>query len=187
MPDRSELIDLLTAYRPADPDEQRFRMEMLDLAAAAGDPFDRHHYLPGHFTASGFVVHPAGDRVLLVHHAKLDLWLQPGGHVEPVDATLLDAAVREITEETDLGGLRPVTDAIFDIDIHVFPERADQPEHRHYDLRFAFVAVDDVPAIGPEILDFDWLDLGAAHRLGVDRSVIRPMTKILAEGITSDP
>lgn len=187
MPHRSELIDLLTSYRPVDPDEQQFRMEMLDLAASAGDPFDRHDYLPGHFTASGFVVHPSGDRALLVHHAKLDLWLQPGGHVESGDATLLGAAAREIVEETGLAGIRAVTGSIFDIDIHVFPERGDQPEHRHYDLRFVFVAPDAVPDIGPEVLDFDWLDLEAARRLGLDRSVIRPMTKILAEGITSEP
>lgn len=186
MPDRSELIDLLTSYLPMDADEQRFRMEMLDLAAAASDPFDRHHYLPGHFTASGFVVHPDGDRTLLVHHAKLDLWVQPGGHVESTDVMLLGAAAREITEETGLAGLHPVAEGIFDIDIHVFPERGDQPEHRHYDLRFVFVTDDPTAEIGSEVLDFDWLDLEAAHRLGVDRSVIRPMTKILAEGITSE-
>ena len=132
-------------------------------------------------------MHPDGERVLLVHHAKLDLWLQPGGHVESADDTLLDGAAREIAEETGLVGFRPVAHGLFDIDIHVFPERPDQPEHRHYDLRFVFVAVDPTAEVNAEVLDFDWFDLDAAARLGVDRSVSRPMTKILAEGITSQP
>ena len=49
------------------------------------------------FTASGFVVDDG--RVLLVRHAKLDRWLQPGGHVEPRE-TPDEAAIREVREET---------------------------------------------------------------------------------------
>jgi 8-oxo-dGTP pyrophosphatase MutT (NUDIX family) len=184
MVERSELVRLLTAYEPADAAERSFRTEMLDLAAGAVDPFDRCSYRPGHFTASGFAVHPAGDRVLLIHHAKIGIWVQPGGHVEPDDATVIEAARREIEEETGAVDLRPVSDGIFDIDVHVFPQKAEQPEHRHYDVRFAFVA----PAAGlgssSEVLDVRWVTLDEAHDLGVDRSVIRPMTKILGDGIT---
>ena len=47
-----------------------------------------------------------GQRVLLVHHARLDRWLLPGGHVEPEDGCVEDAARREVIEETGvaLGG-----------------------------------------------------------------------------------
>ena len=89
---RAQLLHLLTSYSPADPDEQRYRVEMLDLAAVAHDPFDRHEYTPGHFTASAFVIHPKGDRVLMIHHGKIGIWVQPGGHVDPDDAGLLAAA-----------------------------------------------------------------------------------------------
>ncbi|MDX1745166.1 MAG: NUDIX domain-containing protein, partial [Halobacteriales archaeon] len=49
------------------------------------------------FTASGFVVD--GERVLLVDHARLGRWLQPGGHIEARE-TPVEAAIREVREET---------------------------------------------------------------------------------------
>ena len=52
-----------------------------------------------HFTSSALIVH--NEKVLLVYHKKLDVWLYPGGHVEEnenPDETL----VREVKEETGL-------------------------------------------------------------------------------------
>jgi 8-oxo-dGTP pyrophosphatase MutT (NUDIX family) len=48
---------------------------------------------------AAFVFH--GKKLLLVHHTKLDLWLPPGGHIEP-NETPDDAARREVKEETGL-------------------------------------------------------------------------------------
>lgn len=52
-----------------------------------------------HFTVAVFVVH--NQKILLLKHRKLNMWLPPGGHV---DANELpdDAAVREVMEETGL-------------------------------------------------------------------------------------
>ena len=55
---------------------------MLALCDNAGDPFSREHYVPGHFTASAFVLSPTRDMLLLVFHGKLHRWLQPGGHID---------------------------------------------------------------------------------------------------------
>jgi len=181
MADRSDLIRLLTAHRTDDPQERDYRLRMLDLAAAALDPFDRHHYEPGHFTASGFVLHPDVTRVLLVHHAKLDLWLQPGGHVDPEDETLLGAAMREIREETGIAAT-PITSSLVDIDIHVFPGTGSQARHQHFDLRFAFVAAQPEIGDSEEILDARWVAMEELADLGVDRSVTRPVSKLLAGG-----
>lgn len=181
MVERSELIALLTAYDPADSDERGYRHAMLDLAVVAHDPFDRHAYDDGHFTASGFVVHPAGDRVLLIHHAKIGSWLQPGGHIDPGDESVMAAAQREISEETGVTSLAHVTAGLIDIDIHVFPARADQPRHRHYDLRFAFVASDDALTGNAEVLDARWVSVHELTALGVDQSVMRPVRKLLGD------
>ncbi|MEE8498019.1 MAG: NUDIX hydrolase [Acidimicrobiia bacterium] len=179
MSPRSDLLRLLAAYQPTDKDEQRYRLEMLDLAAVAHDPFDRFQYEPGHFTASGFVIHPAGDRVLLIHHAKIGAWLQPGGHIDPGDPSPLAAATREIAEETGVAALTPVTEAIADIDIHFFPGRGDQPEHRHFDIRFAFVATRADLASNHEVLEARWVGLDEIGGLNPDRSVMRPVAKLL--------
>lgn len=152
---------------------------MLDLAAAAHDPFSRYEYEPGHFTASGFVLHPVGDRILLVHHGRLGIWVQPGGHVDPDDDTLLRSAMREIEEETGLADLRAVSSGLFDIDIHVFPEAADQPRHLHFDLRFGFVGLGDEVAALDGTAEVRWVGAGDLTALGVDRSVLRPASRIL--------
>ena len=41
------------------------------------------------------------DKVLLVHHKKLDLWLPVGGHIEP-NETPDEALHREVKEEVGL-------------------------------------------------------------------------------------
>lgn len=89
---------------------------------------------PGHFTGSAWMVSADGDRVLLTHHRKLGLWLQPGGHADG-DPDLRRVALREAEEETGLRGLR-IEPGIFDIDRHRIPARPDEPEHWHYDVRY---------------------------------------------------
>jgi len=179
---RADLLHLLAAYAPTDPDELRYRTEMLDLAAVAHDPFDRHEYAPGHFTASAFVIHPDGDRVLLVHHGRIGIWVQPGGHVDPDDARLIEAAAREVTEETGVVDLTPIGDGIVDVDVHVFPEGSGQPRHLHYDLRFGFVAGSGTLAATEEVRDCRWVTPEQLVALGVDRSVLRPVGRLLGGG-----
>ncbi len=113
------------------------RRRVIDFAAEHPDALNRS-CLRGHLTGSAFVVDAAGERALLLHHAKLDRWLQPGGHADG-DGNLAAVAWREATEETGLPDLRLVLPAI-DLDIHAIPERPGEPEHLHLDLRFAAVA-----------------------------------------------
>lgn len=55
--------------------------------------------LKKHFTASAVIVHD--QKVLLVHHKKLNVWLYPGGHIEE-NETPDETVVREVMEETGL-------------------------------------------------------------------------------------
>lgn len=53
----------------------------------------------GHATTGATLVNPDGE-VLHVHHVALGCDLLSGGHLEATDATLRDAALRELTQET---------------------------------------------------------------------------------------
>jgi 8-oxo-dGTP pyrophosphatase MutT (NUDIX family) len=88
----------------------------------------------GHFTGSAWLVSADGMRVLLMHHRKLDRWLQPGGHADG-DGDLARVALREAREETGLADSQLDGD-IFDIDRHRIPARGGEPEHWHYDVRY---------------------------------------------------
>lgn len=121
----------------------------------------RRSCLRGHLTGSALVVDAAAQHTLLLHHAKLDRWLQPGGHADG-DGNLASVALREATEETGIAGLRIVTPAI-DIDIHSIPERGDEPEHLHLDVRFLVLApADAVVDHNDESLSARWADVDDA-------------------------
>lgn len=54
-----------------------------------------------HFCVSVYVYDAKEQKVLLVKHKKMGLWVQPGGHVEP-NESMEEAAIREVYEETGL-------------------------------------------------------------------------------------
>lgn len=118
------------------------------LLRQSADPFSRTGYDPGHITASGVVLTADRDRVLLVFHRRLQRWLQPGGHVEPLDDDLVETARREVLEETGVDLDPGVAPRLVGVDVHRIPARADEPPHLHHDLVFRFVARRD--RISPE-------------------------------------
>lgn len=153
---------------------------MLALLARPDAAFSRHHVAPGHFTASAFVLCPERRRVLLVHHQKLGRWLQPGGHVEPTDATLLDAARREVAEETGIALGPQLGAGIFDVDIHSIPASAKDGAHLHFDVRYAFVTEGLELSASPEVLGARWVELDAVSRLTDEDSVLRCVERLRA-------
>ncbi len=135
-------------------------------------PADRNRFDPGHFTASGFVVSPDGASVLLVHHRRLDRWLQPGGHIDPGDASPIAAAVREVLEETGIA-TEVISDSLLDLDIHPIPPRAPEPAHEHFDLRFALRALHGAIVVDDEVHDARWVPWAEVGSYDVDASSLR--------------
>ncbi|MGB3840255.1 MAG: NUDIX hydrolase [Rhodanobacter sp.] len=136
----SSLIQALRRYRDQWQGDADVVAQFEDFAQTHADAFERSNPV-AHFTGSAWLVSADGERVLLMHHRKLDRWLQPGGHADG-DTDLARVALREAEEETGLAGLH-VDGGIFDVDRHRIPARADEPEHWHYDLRYVVRASAD--------------------------------------------
>jgi 8-oxo-dGTP pyrophosphatase MutT (NUDIX family) len=151
----------------------------LELARSS-DPTDRNRFVPGHFTASGFVVSPDGSSLLLIHHRRLDRWLQPGGHIDPDDISPITAAAREVAEETGVSVV-PILSDLIDLDIHPIPPRAPESAHEHFDLRFAFRALDETLVADEEVFDAMWVPWDDLDAYAVDASVTRATAALRRE------
>ncbi|MFI5930184.1 NUDIX hydrolase [Micromonospora sp. NPDC051543] len=148
----ADAVALLEGWQPTSSASAEARDRTLAFLAAGPIAMSRQHR-PGHVTASALVLDPTGARVLLCLHAKFGRWVQLGGHCEPVDRTLVGAALREATEESGITGLR-IDPAPIDIDVH---EVQCQGGSRHYDIRFAVVApADAVEQVSDESEALGW-------------------------------
>ena len=144
---RTPLLALLDRYQQVWPEERACVERIRALVRGRADCFERS-CLPGHVTASAWVVSADHRRVLLTHHAKLDRWLQLGGHADG-DGDVRAVALREAREESGMLAFAepsgpdesdaPAAPPL-DIDVHIIPARPGEPAHEHHDIRFLLVA-----------------------------------------------
>jgi 8-oxo-dGTP pyrophosphatase MutT (NUDIX family) len=175
------LRESVTRHACSDEKEKRDKAAILSLLEREARAFAREEYEPGHITGSAFVLDAKEERILLVHHAKLDRWLQPGGHAEPGEGDGLATALREATEETGIAGLlpHPTAPQPFDLDVHRIPERKGQPAHDHHDVRYVFVAPQGAAAkLSSESKAIEWRPLGEACGPDADPAFRRAIGKL---------
>ncbi|MEX2168912.1 MAG: NUDIX hydrolase [Pirellulales bacterium] len=193
---RQPLLTLFDRYEAHHPSEAPMIARVRTLVASHSDCFERT-CLPGHITGSAWIVSADGERHLLVHHRKLNRWLQPGGHADG-QTDVAAAALREAVEETGLSSLRFADDAPLlalrarddaplplDVDVHVIPERLDtagnliDPAHEHHDIRFLLIAPpDEAIRVSDESHDVRWFTREEIERLDTDESVLRMLRKV---------
>ena len=137
--------------------------------------------LSGHLTGSAWVIHPDFTQVLLLHHKKLDRWLQPGGHADG-EEDILAVTLKELEEETGLSDVTLIGNSFFDLDIHTIPQRKGVPTHEHYDVRFAFVANQPEQLVkNEESNELRWVPIDQMSALiGEDLSMQRLLEKTLS-------
>lgn len=168
-----DLRTRLASYVPVNEDERRAVLAVEALLDGP-DPFSSGEFDPGHITASAFVLHPTEHAIALILHTKIGRWLQPGGHVEAEDGSIVEAALREVREEVGVGAADHPW--LCDVDVHVFPARSDVPRHLHHDVRVAFTADSARLVVGDGADDVRWWPLSDA--LTLDRSIARPAAKL---------
>jgi 8-oxo-dGTP pyrophosphatase MutT (NUDIX family) len=158
--------------------EGPYRDAFLHLLRATPQPYSRDQFVPGHITASCFILDRDG-RLLLHHHRRLNRWLQMGGHLEPGEDPVV-AALREGREESGLQDLRIVSDGIADLDVHRIPAGRGEPEHEHYDVRYIARtdSADAIVADDRESNQLMWFDLDRAAALMQGEESLRVIQKI---------
>lgn len=176
---RQFILKLLNRYPVTGPEDRLQLARVRDFVLDHPLCFERT-YPPGHLTGSAWIVSPDRKQTLLTLHAKINKWLQPGGHADG-DPDIFAVARREAFEETGLSRIRPLSTEIFDIDVHLIPARPGQAEHFHYDIRFIFEADPAEPlTISRESKELAWTPLAAIEALGVGRSLVRMVEKTAA-------
>lgn len=160
-------------------EEDKSRELTLGLLRQTPDPLSRLQFAPGHLTCTGIVLHPSRESFLLIHHRRLDRWLAPGGHVEPVDESPRAAAAREVLEETEVTVIRGV-DFLAGMDVHGIPAKSGEPYHLHHDLKFALVAASAEIAVTSETRGVAWCAFDDADRYSVPPSIRRAANRARA-------
>lgn len=189
---RQPLLNSLRRHQPYDAHEAAMTQQTIAFVEQHPDCFERS-LLVGHVTGSAWIVSPDRDRVVLIHHRKLDRWFQPGGHADG-DPNIAAVALREAREETGLTSLRfvgvgkgedtPEPPAewppIFDVDVHPIPARGTVPGHWHYDIRF-LLENDPTEPFGQsaEVKNCCWVSIDKTNEYTNEVSIRRMVFKSL--------
>jgi 8-oxo-dGTP pyrophosphatase MutT (NUDIX family) len=172
---RAPLCKALQKYAESHPEQKITADRMLDFVRSTPHCFERSH-AAGHMTGSAWLLNPAGDKALLTLHHNLQRWMQTGGHADG-DPDTLRVALKEAEEESGITGIVPITEEIFDIDIHLIPARPAKGEsaHYHYDVRYLLRAPHEQYAISHESDDLAWWSAEdfATRAAELDASVLR--------------
>jgi 8-oxo-dGTP pyrophosphatase MutT (NUDIX family) len=183
---RRPLLELLERYEGVHPEESHCVARIRELVRNHSDCFDRR-CLPGHVTASAWIVSSDADRFLLTHHRKLDRWLQLGGHADG-DGDVQAVALREAREESGLSGFVflgreragegdrrsgiPVVPV--DVDVHRIPARPGEPAHEHHDIRFVLQApAGERISISDESNALEWFEWDRLEKDFDEESLLR--------------
>ena len=155
----ADTVRVLTGWAPPDHAQESLRQAFLAYLHARGDACARS-CVPGHITASMVLLDAAGENVLLTLHPRVGRWLQLGGHCEEADGSIMQAALREGTEESGIAGITVCPQPVH-LAVHPITCSLGEPT-RHLDVRFVGVAPPGArPVITHESVDLAWWPVDA--------------------------
>ena len=154
-----DALRTLEGWQVDDPVQEALRARFAAHLRAHDDGVWRACF-PDHLTAGALVVDHGGEHVLLNLHRKARRWFHFGGHLEPGDATLLEAARREALEESGLADLE-VDPVPAHLDEHAVAFCDPRGEVHHLDVRYvARAPFSAQPTASEESLAVRWWPVG---------------------------
>lgn len=172
-----QLQTLLQHYYPKDGNEQKFKQQMIEFINKYTNTCFERSLEVGHFTGSSWLLNKNKNKALLMHHTKLDKWFQLGGHCDG-DPDVLGVSIKESQEESGIVNIEPISNEIFDIDIHLIPENKYNKAHYHYDVRFLlYVTSDEEIVQNRESKELRWIDKDPKNLPTNTPSIIRMFNK----------
>lgn len=143
---RTDFIHQLERYQPFNGQEASDRAVMLQLLRSDSDNLALRCN-PAHFTASGWIVNPKRDRVLMAYHNIYHAWSWLGGHLDG-DWDAARVALREAQEE---GGVSVslLSPELFSLEILTVDGHEKRGEyvssHLHLNVTYLLQADDTAP------------------------------------------
>ena len=141
------IYDDIQRFEPFNEQEERDKDVILRFLEQHEDAFLRENLI-AHMTASAWVVNERRDRVLMVYHRIYDSWSWTGGHADG-ERDLLSVALREVTEETGVTRVRPVSGEIFSLETVTVDGHEKRgayvPSHLHLNVTYLLEADDSEP------------------------------------------
>ncbi len=166
----------LARFRAHCPEGASRADQVEELVRSRPDCFART-CLPGHLTASAWILTPDRERCLLTHHRKIGRWLQLGGHADG-QVLVHEVALREAREESGLehfelvcpeGVLQPL-----DVDVHWIEAHGAEPGHFHHDIRYLLLATASTAIRrSDESDDLRWFPVAELGAITREESVLR--------------
>lgn len=173
---RNKTIQIIQNYIPLYEEEIAYKEKTLQFIKENKECFERSLEI-GHITASSWLLDSTGKKALLMHHAKLDIWCQLGGHCDG-DSDILAVAIKETQEESGIFNILPLSQEIFDIDIHLIPSKGNIKEHFHYDIRFLLQVQGEEDIISNhESKELRWISTNKSELPTKEKSIIRLFDK----------
>lgn len=170
---REKITTLLKLYN----DQHQSRDEIINFICNNENCFDRELNI-GHITGSAWLLNKQGNKALLMHHAKLDKWLQPGGHADG-NSDIISVAIKEAQEESGISSIELIYKNIFDIDIHLIPKNSKEEAHYHYDIRFLLqVTSEEELKQNSESKELKWFSFEEISTFTKEESILRMNKKI---------
>ena len=146
------IVEDITNYVPINAQEETDKINILKMIEQYDDIFERSNEI-AHMTASAWVTNKKRDKILLAYHNIYKSYSWLGGHCDG-DKDCLAVALREVSEESGIKNVKPISEEIFSLEVLSVDAHIKRgkyvPTHLHLNVTYLIEADDEEELIVKE-------------------------------------